>query len=44
MIPEEAEDLWHAYNLIMVGDTIRSTTIRSVFTVILDREMFTKYK
>lgn len=28
MIPEEAEDMWHAYNLIAVGDSLRSTTIR----------------
>lgn len=32
LIPDEAEDLWHAYNLIMVDDTIRSTTIRKVQT------------
>lgn len=30
MIPEEAEDMWHTYNLVAVGDTIRSTTIRKV--------------
>lgn len=30
MIPEEAEDMWHAYNLITVGDNVRSTTIRKV--------------
>jgi len=28
LIPEEAEDMWHAYNLVTVGDTLRSTTIR----------------
>lgn len=28
MIPEEPEDMWHAYNLIAVGDRIRATTIR----------------
>ncbi|KAK3609806.1 hypothetical protein CHS0354_029844 [Potamilus streckersoni] len=30
LIPEEAEDMWHAYNLITIGDTLRSTTIRKV--------------
>jgi len=30
LIPEEAEDMWHAYNLVCVGDTLRSTTIRKV--------------
>jgi len=28
LIPEEAEDMWHAYNLVAVGDSLRSTTIR----------------
>uniref|UniRef100_A0A0B6ZPW4 Protein pelota homolog n=1 Tax=Arion vulgaris TaxID=1028688 RepID=A0A0B6ZPW4_9EUPU len=32
LIPEEAEDMWHTYNLVSVGDTIRSTTIRKVQT------------
>ncbi|RUS80038.1 hypothetical protein EGW08_012208 [Elysia chlorotica] len=32
LIPEESEDMWHAYNLVAVGDTIRSTTIRKVQT------------
>lgn len=32
LIPEEAEDMWHAYNLVCVGDTLRSTTIRKVQT------------
>lgn len=32
LIPEEAEDMWHAYNLIQVGDSLRSTTIRKVQT------------
>ncbi|ELU07778.1 hypothetical protein CAPTEDRAFT_18454 [Capitella teleta] len=32
MIPEEAEDMWHAYNLITHGDSLRSTTIRKVQT------------
>ena len=28
--PDTAEDLWHAYNLIRVGDNVRCTTIRKV--------------
>lgn len=32
LVPEEAEDMWHAYNLVMVGDTVKSTTIRKVQT------------
>ncbi|XP_064620588.1 protein pelota-like [Lineus longissimus] len=32
LIPEESEDMWHAYNLVSVGDSIRSTTIRKVTT------------
>lgn len=27
-IPEEAEDMWQAYNLIREGDRIRASTIR----------------
>ena len=30
LIAEEAEDMWHAYNLISVGDYLRSSTIRRV--------------
>lgn len=30
LIAEQAEDMWHAYNLISVGDTLRSSTIRRV--------------
>lgn len=30
MVPEEPEDMWHAYNLISEGDNVRSTTIRKV--------------
>jgi len=30
LIPEESEDMWHAYNLISVGDVLKSTTIRLV--------------
>ena len=32
LIAEDAEDMWHAYNLINVGDYLRSTTIRKVVT------------
>lgn len=28
--PEEQEDMWHAYNLIAVGDHIRASTVRKV--------------
>uniref|UniRef100_A0A671PYY4 Protein pelota homolog n=1 Tax=Sinocyclocheilus anshuiensis TaxID=1608454 RepID=A0A671PYY4_9TELE len=31
LIPEEAEDMWHTYNLLHVGDSLRASTIRSVF-------------
>ncbi|XP_028140905.1 protein pelota [Diabrotica virgifera virgifera] len=30
LIPEEPEDMWHAYNLISEGDSVKSTTIRKV--------------
>jgi protein pelota len=30
LIADEAEDMWHAYNLIMIGDYLRSSTIRRV--------------
>lgn len=30
LMPEEPEDMWHAYNLIAEGDNVRSTTIRKV--------------
>lgn len=32
LVPDEAEDMWHAYNLIAVGDRLKSTTIRRVQT------------
>ena len=32
LTPEEPEDMWHVYNLIVVGDTIRASTIRKVTT------------
>ena len=28
LIPEESEDMWHAYNLVAEGDSLKSTTIR----------------
>lgn len=28
-MPEESEDMWHAYNLISIGDGVRASTIRS---------------
>ena len=28
LCPEEAEDTWHCYNLIQIGDQIKTTTIR----------------
>lgn len=31
LIPEEAEDMWHAYNLISEGDLVTASTIRKVF-------------
>lgn len=32
LIPEEQEDMWHAYNLIAKGDLVRGSTIRKVQT------------
>ncbi|XP_077995484.1 protein pelota homolog [Glandiceps talaboti] len=32
LIPDESEDMWHAYNLIAPGDSLRSTTVRKVQT------------
>ncbi|XP_046390003.1 protein pelota [Ischnura elegans] len=32
LMPEESEDIWHAYNLIAVGDNVRGSTIRKVQT------------
>eukprot|EP00064_Thunnus_orientalis_P007332 superscaffoldBa00000806_g7352 len=31
-MPEEAEDMWHTYNLLQVGDSLRASTIRKVQT------------
>jgi hypothetical protein len=30
MLPEEPEDLWHAYNLVCAGDRVTTTTYRKV--------------
>lgn len=30
LLPEESEDMWHAYNLITEGDSVRASTIRKV--------------
>ena len=30
MIPEEGEDMWHAYNLIREGDQVNATTFRKI--------------
>lgn len=30
LIPEESEDMWHAYNLISERDYVRASTIRKV--------------
>jgi len=41
LIPEESEDMWHAYNLISVRDVLKSTTIRFVFiTVYVKRSKY----
>lgn len=33
IMPEEPEDMWHIYNLVMSGDMVRTTTFRKVGTV-----------
>ncbi|KAG0527909.1 hypothetical protein BDA96_06G273900 [Sorghum bicolor] len=30
LVPEEEDDLWHAYNLIAVGDNLQAVTVRKV--------------
>lgn len=30
LVPDESEDMWHAYNLISEGDSVRASTIRKV--------------
>ncbi|XP_041977846.1 protein pelota [Aricia agestis] len=32
LIPEESEDMWHAYNLIAEGDSVTASTVRKVQT------------
>lgn len=32
LVPEEPEDMWHTYNLVQVGDSLRASTIRKVQT------------
>ncbi|MFH4975740.1 hypothetical protein AB6A40_002449 [Gnathostoma spinigerum] len=32
LICEEAEDMWHVYNLVRVGDTVQCSTIRKITT------------
>lgn len=33
LIPQEPEDMWHAYNLIVKGDVLEATTFRKVMKV-----------
>lgn len=35
LLPEEPEDLWHAYHLISAGDVLRASTIRYLESAIL---------
>ena len=30
LLPDEGEDMWHTYNIIMEGDRLRASTIRKV--------------
>jgi protein pelota len=30
LIPEESEDMWHAFNLVREGDRVSATTMRKV--------------
>ncbi|XP_068100192.1 protein pelota homolog [Hyperolius riggenbachi] len=32
LLPDEAEDMWHTYNLLQVGDSLQASTIRKVQT------------
>lgn len=32
LIPDESEDMWHAYNLISEGDSVTASTVRKVQT------------
>ncbi|KAJ3608521.1 hypothetical protein NHX12_025568 [Muraenolepis orangiensis] len=36
LMPEEAEDMWHTYNLLQVGDSLRASTIRTTLTVCVE--------
>lgn len=31
MIAQESEDMWHVYNLIVIGDEISASSLRSEF-------------
>ena len=33
LLPQEPEDLWHAFNIIAVGDRVVAKTIRFVFII-----------
>lgn len=39
MVPEEAEDMWHCYNIIAVGDTVKASTIRKVSSRVCGRTL-----
>eukprot|EP00126_Sphaerothecum_destruens_P004961 Sdes_comp18474_c0_seq1m8458 len=30
LLPEQSEDMWHAYNILSCGDQLKATTIRRV--------------
>lgn len=30
LLPDEGEDMWHTYNILMEGDRLRASTIRKV--------------
>lgn len=30
LLPDENEDMWHTYNILMEGDRLRASTIRKV--------------
>lgn len=33
LLPQESEDMWHAFNLIVKGDILEATTFRKVMKV-----------
>ena len=37
LIAEEAEDMWHTYNLVMEGDCVRASTVR--YSLILPKQL-----